>query len=85
MKYDFMRRHTEQFSLAGMCRALSASRSGYYAWCHREPSAHQRGDMVLAAHVRRIHAARAKPTAHARCGKRWWPRGSRAVATASPE
>jgi len=57
MKYDFMRRHTDQFSLTGMCRALSASRSGYYAWCHREPSVHQRNDLALAAHVRRIHAA----------------------------
>jgi hypothetical protein len=57
MKYDFMRRHVEQFSLAGMCRALSASRSGYYAWCQREPSAHKREDEALAAHVRRIHAA----------------------------
>ena len=47
MKYDFMRRHAEQFSLAGMCRALSASRSGYYAWCHREPSAHQRDESRL--------------------------------------
>lgn len=57
MTYDFMHRHAAQFSLAGMCRALSVSRSGYYAWRHREPSAHQRDDLALAAHVRRIHAA----------------------------
>lgn len=52
-----MRRHAAQFSLAGMCRALCASRSGYYSWRDREPSAHQREDLALAAHVRRIHAA----------------------------
>lgn len=40
MKYAFMRHHADQFSLAGMCRALSASRSGYHAWCHRKPRAH---------------------------------------------
>lgn len=57
MKYDFMRRHADQFSLTGMCRALSVSRSGYYAWHHREPSTHQREDLALAGHVRRIHAA----------------------------
>lgn len=57
MKYAFMQRHAGQFSLTGMCRVLSVSRSGYYAWCHREPSAHQRDDLALAAHVRRIHAA----------------------------
>ena len=57
MKYDFMRRHVDQFSLTSMCRVLSTSRSGYYAWCGREPSAHQRDDLALAAHVRRIHVA----------------------------
>lgn len=57
MKYDFMRSHADQFSLAGMCRVLSASRSGYYAWHHRKPSTHQREDLALAEHARRIHIA----------------------------
>jgi len=57
MKYDFMRSHADQFSLAGMCRVLSASRSGYYTWCHREPSTHQREDLALTEHVRRLHVA----------------------------
>jgi putative transposase len=55
MKYDFMQRHAGQFSLAGMSRALSVSRSGYYAWRDREPSAHQQADLGLTEHVRRIH------------------------------
>ena len=46
MKYDFMRRHADQFSLTGMCRAFSVSRSGYYAWHHREPSTRQREDLL---------------------------------------
>ena len=57
MKYDFMRSHADQFSLTGMCRVLSVSRSGYYAWRCREPSARQREDLTLTAHVRRIHNA----------------------------
>lgn len=57
MKYDFMRSHTDDFSLTGMCRVLSVSRSGYYGWCRRGSSARQRDDLALAAHVRRIHAA----------------------------
>jgi transposase InsO family protein len=57
MKYDFMRCNTDRFSLAGMCRALRASRSGYYAWRDRRPSARQAEDLTLAAHVRRIHIA----------------------------
>ena len=56
MKYDFMRSHASEFSLAGMCRILSVSRSGYYGWCRREPSMRQRDDLALAAHVRRVHA-----------------------------
>jgi len=52
-----MHHHAAQYSLTGMCRALSASRSGYYAWRHQEPSTHQREDLALVAHVRRIHAA----------------------------
>jgi transposase InsO family protein len=55
MKYDFMRSHADQFSLTGMCRVLSVSRSGYYAWRCRRPSAHRRDDLALTAHVRRIH------------------------------
>lgn len=57
MKYDFMRCNADQFSLAGMCRILSASRSGYYAWRDRRPSARQAQDLALAAHVRRVHVA----------------------------
>ncbi|MGH9653851.1 MAG: IS3 family transposase, partial [Bryobacteraceae bacterium] len=57
MKYNFMRSHADEFSLTGMCRALSVSRSGYYDWCRRGPSARQRDDLVLEAHVRRVHAA----------------------------
>lgn len=55
MKYAFMQSNAGQFSLAGMCRALSASRSGYYAWRERSPSARQAEDQALAAHVRRVH------------------------------
>jgi len=57
MKYAFMRSHADQFSLMGMCRVLSVSRSGYYAWRCRGPSARKREDLTLAAHVRRIHNA----------------------------
>jgi len=57
VKYEFIRTHVDQFSLAGLCRVLSASRSGYYAWCRRQPAKRQREDRILAAHVLRIHEA----------------------------
>jgi transposase InsO family protein len=55
MKYDFMRSHASEFSLTGMCRVLSVSRSGYYGWRRRGPSTRQCEDVALAAHVRRVH------------------------------
>lgn len=39
-----------------MCEHFKVSRSGFYAWQAREPSARQLRDDVLAEHVRRIHA-----------------------------
>lgn len=57
MKYDFMRCNADQFSLAGMYRALSVSRGGYHAWKDRRPGARQARDLLLAAHVRRVHIA----------------------------
>lgn len=40
-----------------MCRALGVSVSGYYAWCQRQPSAHQQRDAELLRHIQAIHAA----------------------------
>lgn len=57
MKYGFMQCHSDQFSVAGMCRVLRVSRSGYYVWRDRRPSARQAEDLALAAHVRRVHLA----------------------------
>jgi len=39
-----------------LCRLLGVSRSGYYAWCRRPPSARAAADHVLGVRVRAIHA-----------------------------
>ena len=39
-----------------LCRLLGVSRSGYYAWCRRPPSARAEADHVLGVRVRAIHA-----------------------------
>ncbi|MYH51347.1 MAG: IS3 family transposase [Gemmatimonadetes bacterium] len=51
--YEFITAHQADFPVAAMCRALGLSRSGYYSWVRRPPSAHARRDDELA---RRIHA-----------------------------
>ena len=45
------------FSVEMMARAMSVSRSGFYAWTHREPSARDLADQELTLKIRRIHAA----------------------------
>jgi len=36
MKYAFMKSHSRQFRTVAMARVLGVSRSGYYAWRHRQ-------------------------------------------------
>jgi len=44
------------YRVATMCRVLDVSTSGYYAWRRRGPSERARGDEVLMARIRAIHA-----------------------------
>ena len=37
------------------CRVLKVSRSGYYAWLSRAPSAHKREDLILLERIKQIH------------------------------
>lgn len=47
-----MRDHQAKFPVATTCRALGLSRSGFYAWMERSPSAHALRDTVLVPQVR---------------------------------
>ena len=39
-----------------LCRVLGVSRSGYYAWRGRVPSARQQANAVLLERIREVHA-----------------------------
>lgn len=43
---------TDSFPVTFMCDQLGVSRSGYYKWCTRGPSAHERTDATLTALIR---------------------------------
>ena len=54
MKYAFIADHKTQFSIGGMCRALSVSRSGFYEWQQRGISARQQSDAALLHRIREV-------------------------------
>ena len=45
------------FTISTMSRTLGVSRSGYYAWCDRSPSARSIADTELTARIKTIHQA----------------------------
>jgi len=50
-----IRRHEENYAIALMCRVLEVSRSGYYDWRNRPPSARAQANQHLTSDIRRIH------------------------------
>ena len=45
------------FPIHAMCNAFGVSRSGYYAWVGRQPSARANADAELTARIKAIHSA----------------------------
>lgn len=57
MIYRFIRAEKANHDVSTMCRLLGVSRSGYYAWRSRPPSARQIADAELTRAIVRIHEA----------------------------
>jgi putative transposase len=57
MRYTFMQKHIEQYSMAALCEALWVSRSGYFAWKKR-PQERKALDQAV-AHCHQAHLGRA--------------------------
>lgn len=54
-RYRFVDAEKASFPVALLCRVLTVSRSGYYAWRNRGPSARQQGDQHLGAQIVAAH------------------------------
>jgi transposase InsO family protein len=52
MRYQVIADHRHEYPIMLMCRVLSVSVSGFYAWLKRPPSRHSREDAQLAEHVK---------------------------------
>lgn len=50
-----MRRHEDEFRITSMCRVLSVTRAGYYAWRGRSPSLRSVTDTRLLTEIRGLH------------------------------
>lgn len=50
-----MQGHQQEFQLAQMCRVLGVSRSGFYAWLGREPSARMQANQRLLTRMYVLH------------------------------
>jgi putative transposase len=55
MRYQFIQAHRAPYRLTRLCAALGVSRSGYYAWRQRPPSARSRADQRLLAAIRAVY------------------------------
>lgn len=56
MIFAFIQENLSDFPLKLVCRVLGVSRSGYYAWQRRPPSAQARRREELAVKIRQVHA-----------------------------
>lgn len=55
MRFAFIRDHQCEFPIVVMCHVLRVTRSGYYAWCGRQPSARQQRQTALDEQIRQVH------------------------------
>ena len=55
MKYAFMRAHQDEFKVIRMCRALEASRSGYYGWCGGKESKRSEENRAVLIKIQKVH------------------------------
>ncbi len=56
MKYAWIRRYERRYPVRLLCRLLAVSRSGYYGWQHRVPSAREEWRAELTEAIRHCHA-----------------------------
>lgn len=55
MRFQFVDDHRSEYPIMLMCRVLAVSRSGYYAWRERPPSAREMANRQLLERIRAVH------------------------------
>jgi len=57
MKFAWIQTHQRRWPVAALCRVLTVSRSGYYAWRSRRVSPQVQRRLRLTEHIRQVHQA----------------------------
>lgn len=57
MRYQFVEDHRRIFRIEAMCKVLQVSRSGYYDWRRRPPSAREQDNRRLLRCIQQVHSA----------------------------
>lgn len=55
MKFAFVREYSQRWPVGVICRVLRVSRSGFYLWRKRRPSARHQRRQELLARIRQVH------------------------------
>ncbi len=55
MQYQFIKANSDLFTIEELCDCFGLSRSGYYAWLGREPSARALEDALLKERIESLH------------------------------
>ncbi len=55
MIYSFVEAQKATYRISRMCKALKVSKSGFYDWRDRTPSARAQADALLSEKIARIH------------------------------
>lgn len=83
-RYRFVEAHRELYPVSEICHVLGVSRSGYYAWRQRSPSARERENGRLLAALITLHTASGgtygSPRLHQGLLKQGWTCGRQRVA-----
>jgi putative transposase len=53
--FGYMKAQMRRFSIAAMSRVLEVSRSGFFAWCTRQPSLRACQDALLVERIGKVH------------------------------
>lgn len=56
MKYAWTKEQGDEFSITAMCRFMGVSKSAYYGWLGRSPTAREKADAELAPVIQAIFA-----------------------------